>query len=58
MAVHLTPGELADELNMKLREVIDKCMEMDVPILNGRIDRTLFEASLRALQGTRETAAA
>jgi hypothetical protein len=48
MAVHLTPSELADELHMKRREVISKCMEMNVPILNGRIDRTLFESSLRA----------
>ena len=51
MAVHLTPTELADELNMKRREVIGKCLEMSVPILNGRIDRTLFESSLRAFQG-------
>ncbi len=32
---------------MKRREVIDKCMQMGVPIFNGRIDRTLFESSLR-----------
>ena len=54
MAVHLTPTELADELNMKRREVLAKCIEMDVPILNGRIDKTLFESSLRALQGKRQ----
>ena len=47
MAIHLTPTELADELHMKRREVIDKCMQMGVPIFNGRIDRTLFESSLR-----------
>jgi hypothetical protein len=50
MAVHLTPTELADELGMKRREVIARCLEMHVPILNGRIDRTLFESSLRAFQ--------
>ena len=38
MANHLTPTELADEVNMKRREVISKCMEMGVPIFNGRID--------------------
>ena len=27
---------------MKRREVISKCMEMGVPIFNGRIDKTLF----------------
>ena len=42
MANHLTPTELADEINMKRREVISKCMEMGVPIFNGRIDKTLF----------------
>lgn len=49
MANHLTPTELADEVNMKRREVISKCMEMGVPILNGRIDKTLFVSNLRQL---------
>ena len=49
MANHLTPTELADEMNMKRREVISKCMEMNVPIFNGRIDKTLFLANLRQL---------
>jgi hypothetical protein len=46
---HLTPTELADEVNMKRREVISKCMEMGVPIFNGRIDKTLFVSSMRQL---------
>lgn len=49
MANHLTPTELAEEVNMKRREVISKCMEMGVPIFNGRIDKTLFVSSLRHL---------
>ena len=49
MAIHLTPTELAEEVNMKRREVISKCMEMGVPIFNGRIDKTLFLSSLRRL---------
>jgi hypothetical protein len=32
---------------MERREVISKCMEMGVPIFQGRIDKTLFLASLR-----------
>jgi hypothetical protein len=32
---------------MKRREVISKCMEMGVPIFNGRIDKTLFLSSMR-----------
>ena len=47
VAVHLTPTELADEMNMKRRDVISKCMEMGVPIFNGRIDKTLFLSNLR-----------
>lgn len=50
MAVHLTPSELADEMHMKRREVLSKCIEMNVPVLKGRIDKTLFQSSLRALQ--------
>jgi len=49
MANHLTPSELADQLNMQRQEVIGKCVEMGVPIFHGRIDRTLFESSLRHL---------
>jgi hypothetical protein len=48
MAHHLTPAELADQLHMKRQEVIGKCVEMGVPIFHGRIDRTLFETSLRS----------
>jgi hypothetical protein len=47
VANHLTPSELADEMEMKQREVIAKCMEMNVPIFNGRIDKTLFLSNLR-----------
>jgi hypothetical protein len=47
VAIHLTPTELAEEVNKKRREVISKCMEMGVPIFNGRIDKTLFVSSMR-----------
>jgi hypothetical protein len=47
MANHLTPTELADQLKMQRQEVIGKCVEMGVPIFHGRIDRNLFEMSLR-----------
>ena len=42
MAIHLTPTELAREAGLDRRDVIDKCMEMGVPIFHGRIDKTLF----------------
>jgi uncharacterized protein (DUF58 family) len=47
MAIHLTPTELAREAGMHRREVISKCMQMGVPIFEGRIDKTLFMATLR-----------
>jgi hypothetical protein len=46
MANHLTPTELAREAGLERREVISKCMELGVPIFQGRIDKTLFLASL------------
>ena len=47
MANHLTPTELARESGLERRDVIAKCMELGVPIFQGRIDKTLFLASLR-----------
>lgn len=52
MAHHLTPAELADQLQMERGEVIGKCVQMGVPIYHGRIDRTLFESSLRSLSSS------
>jgi hypothetical protein len=47
MANHLTPTELARESGLERRDVIAKCMELGVPIFQGRIDKTLFLASVR-----------
>jgi hypothetical protein len=49
LANHLTPTELADEVDMQRQEVIARCVQMGVPILHGRIDKTLFITSLRQL---------
>jgi hypothetical protein len=46
MAIHLTPTELAREAGLERRDVIMKCVEMGVPIFQGRIDKTLFLSSL------------
>jgi hypothetical protein len=58
MAIHLTPTELAREAGMERREVIEKCMELGVPIFQGRIDKTLFLANLSDQQATRQVATA
>jgi hypothetical protein len=47
MANHLTPTELAREAGLERRDVISKCVELGVPIFNGRIDKTLFISSMR-----------
>jgi hypothetical protein len=51
MANHLTPTELARESGLERRDVISKCLELGVPIFNGRIDKTLFLSSMREDSG-------
>ena len=49
MANHLTPEELSKELGIDRQEVIRVCVEEGVPIYQGKIDKTLFQAQLEAL---------
>ncbi|SEH11954.1 hypothetical protein [Thermoleophilum album] len=56
MAIHLTPTELGREAGMHRREVIRKCVELGVPILNGRIDKQLFLETVRDEQRRSEGA--
>ena len=58
MAIHLTPTELAREAGMQRRDVIAKCMELNVPIFQGRIDKTLFLTSLKEAERRGELAKA
>ncbi len=58
MAIHLTPTELARESGLERRDVIEKCMELGVPIFQGRIDKTLFLASLSEASPAAATARA
>ena len=58
MANHLTPTELARESGLERRDVIAKCMELGVPIFQGRIDKSLFLASMRELDRSEETVTA
>ena len=53
-----TPTELAREAGLERREVISKCMEMGVPIFQGRIDKSLFLDNLRQAVSGRPTAEA
>ena len=49
MANHLTPDELSKELGIDRQEVIRLCVEEGVPIYQGKIDKTLFQAQLESL---------
>jgi hypothetical protein len=51
MANHLTPTELAREAGLERKEVLSKCLENGVPIFRGRIDKSLFMASIRQGRG-------
>ena len=53
MANHLTPEELSKELGIDRQEIIRVCVEEGIPIYQGRIDKTLFQAQLQAA-GARE----
>jgi hypothetical protein len=48
MANHLTPEELSKELGIDRTEVIRLCVEEGVPIYQGKIDKSLFQAQLQA----------
>ena len=46
---HLTPEELSKEVGIERDEVIRICVEEHVPIYQGKIDKTLFQAQLTAI---------
>lgn len=47
MANHLTPTELARESGLERKEVLSKCLQLGIPIFEGRIDKSLFLASVK-----------
>ena len=49
MPNHLTPEELSKEVGIDRDEVIRICVEEHVPIYQGKIDKTLFQAQLSAI---------
>ncbi|MBA2506894.1 MAG: hypothetical protein H0V29_13290 [Thermoleophilaceae bacterium] len=58
MAIHLTPTELARETGMDRREVISRCVELGVPIFQGKIDKTLFMHTVQASEEKEQLAEA
>jgi hypothetical protein len=49
MPNHLTPDELSKELGIDRDQVIKLCIQEGVPIYQGKIDKTLFQAQLQAV---------
>ncbi len=49
MANHLTPEELSKELGLEREDVIRLCVQEGVPIYQGKIDKTLFQAQLQSV---------
>jgi hypothetical protein len=45
---HLTPEELSKELGIERDEIVRVCYEESIPIYQGKIDKTLFQAHLAA----------
>lgn len=48
MANHFTPEELARELGMDAKEVIQFCVAEGIPIYKGKIDRSLLTVVMKA----------
>ena len=48
MGHHVAPAELARELQMDEYELVSFCLTESIPILHGRVDRTLVEAQMAA----------
>ena len=48
MANHFTPEELARELGMDTKEVIQFCVDEGIPIYKGKIDRSLLTVVMKA----------
>jgi hypothetical protein len=56
VANHLTPEELSKELGIDRDEVIRVCVEESIPIYQGKIDKSLFQAQLQASVSVRKSA--
>jgi hypothetical protein len=54
MANHLTPTELSHETGLQREEVIAKCLELGVPIFQGKIDKRLFAATVKQDESSAE----
>ena len=52
MSNHLTPEQIAAEHELERDDVLRFCVERDIPVFHGQIDKTLFAAEWQAAHGT------
>jgi hypothetical protein len=50
MPNHVAPAELAPTFKMSEEELLSFCFAESIPVLHGRVDRTLVEAQIAANQ--------
>ena len=51
---HLTPEELAREEDTTTEEILEQCVALGVPIVHGRIDRSLFHQASSSIKSKEE----
>lgn len=44
--IHVPPSDLAREHGLDLEQLLDLCTQLSVPVIHGRIDKTLFELAM------------
>lgn len=52
MSNHLSPDQIAVEHEITREDVLRFCVEHDVPVFHGQIDKTLFAAEWQAARGS------
>ncbi len=45
--IHVTPTEMARMAGLERGEVLEACRRYSIPVLHGRIDKSLFMLSMR-----------
>jgi len=47
--IHVTPTEMARLAGIERGEVLDACRRHSIPVLHGRIDKSLFMLNMRGV---------
>lgn len=47
MPIHVTPTEMARLAGLERGDVLEACRQYSIPVLHGRIDKSLFMLNMR-----------